>query len=273
MELLNKACCGKEYNIFNFVSEVEIQKDVIKIEGKDILSIIEGKESNLENSSLISLSLPLSTLLNKESDNLKNQQLRSLNEETEGNEEAASRRDVIFDRNIITNELAEVAVIIITKILEESRRRIGFVKCIESDEEDKILYDRLRAFLWDCEKLIGLREMEMIHGLILLEKIYKNHGNGDDFHSNFVDLIFYLITCLILAHKFNSDKPFTNEEWCNIGNINLSTFNACETHTLWLLKYELWIDEKDMEHFINEHEYKWKQNQINRRKIFCSKTN
>jgi hypothetical protein len=171
-------------------------------------------------------------------------------------------RDVVFDKNIFSNELAEVAVSVISGILEESRRKVGFVKSIETDEEDKCLYDRLWAFLSDSQKIIRLRENEMIHGLILLEKVYEKHGNGNDFHSSFVDLIFYLGTCLILAHKFNSDTPIKNEEWCSIGNMSLSTVNACEAHTLWLLKYELWIDGKDIEYFAKRHGYKMRFNSV-----------
>jgi hypothetical protein len=114
-------------------------------------------------------------------------------------------RSVVFDINIISNELAGLAICIISRILEESRSRKGFVNSQKTDEEDKILYERLQAFLMDTQKIIRLQENEMLHGLILFEKVYKKHGNGNNFHSSFVDLIFYLVTCIIIAHKFNSD--------------------------------------------------------------------
>jgi hypothetical protein len=273
VELFKKACDEKDCNVFNFVSKERCGEEFAEFIEENKTKRTEGKDECLsikcvESSSASSL-LALGSWRSRDGEyNAENQIIRTpdTNMEIDGGvinikkyDEGCNGRNVIFDMNIMSDELARIAVSIISKILEESRRRIGFVKCIKIEEEDKILYDRLWAFLLDSQKIIHLREIEMIQGLILLENVYNNHhGNENNFHSNFVDLIFYLATCLILAHKFNSDKPFTNAEWCDIGNMNVSTINACEAHTLWLLKYELWINEKDIENFIKQHGYKRK---------------
>jgi hypothetical protein len=258
VELVNKACYRKDCNVFDFLSEkVNLPGIEKEVEKSDILIVEKsGDVLSVEKKDL---------LMKEEAARSEASKIRTpdTNIESDGNMEHlgdgkkwSDSIDVIFDVNIISKELAGVAVSVISWILKDSREKGGFVKTVKTDEEDKVLYDRLWAFLSDSQRIIRLRESEMIQGLILLEKVYEKHGSGNDFHSSFVDLIFYLATCLLLAHKFSSDSPITNEEWCNIGNMSLSTINACEAHTLWLLKYELWIDIKDVEHFMNRHGYK-----------------
>jgi hypothetical protein len=249
MDTLNKACYGKDCNVFDFVSEAKIASEIGKQMEKNVY---EESSSYFSNKKM--------ELVIIEEEHHEETKIRTPDTNVELDEgvmknEIINSRDVIFDKKVLSKELAEIAVSIILKILEENRKRIKYVKSVKTDEEDRELYDRLCAFLSDCQKIIGLRESEMIHGLILLEKVYEKHGKGNDFHSNFVDLIFYLATCLILAHKFNSDTPITNEDWCDIGNMSLSTINSCESHTLWLLKYELWVDERDVECFKKRNKY------------------
>jgi hypothetical protein len=258
MEIKNfeEACYGEKCNIFDIINQTIEPIELVKEKEKNEINL-KGTEHNI-------MIKNFKSLVKEEACDSEEIKIRTpdtntvLDEGVMNVKKSIYLRDVIFDMNVISNELAGVAVSILTKILKESRKKIKFVETEETAEEDKILYDRIWAFLSDCQRIIHLRESEMIHGLILLEKVYEKHGNGNDFHSNFVDLIFYLVTCIILAHKYSTDTPITNEEWCNIGNLSTQTINACEAHTLWLLKYELWINEKDVKDFIKGHEYKTK---------------
>jgi hypothetical protein len=43
-----------------------------------------------------------------------------------------------------------------------------------------------------------------------------------------------------------------------MANMSLLTVNTCEAHTLWLLKYEVWVDDENIEKFARLHEYERK---------------
>jgi hypothetical protein len=111
--------------------------------------------------------------------------------------------------------------------------------------------NRIEALLQDFQQKLGFTFSEFIYGLVLLKRIHMTSRNSKDFHNdNIVDMIFYLVTCLMVAHKISNDLVFSNEYFSQILNLNLGTINACELNVLYLLGYNANVSVEEYNAFV-----------------------
>jgi hypothetical protein len=111
--------------------------------------------------------------------------------------------------------------------------------------------NRIDALLQDFQHKLGFTLSEFVCGLILLKRIYMSQRDSKDFHNeNIVDMIFYLVTCLMLAHKTSNDSVYSNQYFSQILNLNLGTINACELNVLLLLQFNVNVSVEEYNGFV-----------------------
>jgi hypothetical protein len=147
-------------------------------------------------------------------------------------------KEIVFDKEITPDWMIEIGLLMIWTIVKESRGFIDFQKIVSPSKEDVEMSNRLKDILLDLRKFVGLRKGEMTVGIIILSRLFLNERNNENFHgSNYVDLIFYMVCCLLISHKISGDHNFGNVYWSRVGNLNLETVNACESNILSLLSF------------------------------------
>jgi hypothetical protein len=155
-----------------------------------------------------------------------------------------------FDSEIVRNEVLKMAYFLIIEIVKESRKLHNVEITAHQEEEDRNLIERLVVLLKDFKEQARLRQSEMIIGLIYLQRIRESHKHNTVFHStNYVDMIFYMVCCILISHKISQDVPYNNYYWSKLGNLNIHTINACELHCLDLLNYNTYVDSSEYSSF------------------------
>jgi hypothetical protein len=111
--------------------------------------------------------------------------------------------------------------------------------------------NRIDALLQDFQHKLGFTFGEFVCRLILLKRIYMTERGSKDFHNNnIVDMIFYLVTCLMLAHKISNDSVYSNQYFSQILNLNLGTINGCELNVLSLLQFNVNVSVEEYNAFV-----------------------
>jgi hypothetical protein len=159
----------------------------------------------------------------------------------------------VIDKRGVTEKLKRLSCCMVTEFLKS-----GSGKCScdnkgtwNRDESLCGMSSRIEALLEDFQHKLGFTLSEFVCGLVLLKRIYMTQRSSKDFHNNnIVDMIFYLVTCLMLAHKISNDSVYSNQYFCEILNLNLGTINGCELNVLSLLQFNVNISVEEYNAFV-----------------------
>jgi hypothetical protein len=103
--------------------------------------------------------------------------------------------------------------------------------------------DEIKSFLNNCE----LKDRTIIYGLILLDRLVCEKGEKLKMIKNHVDLMFILISCIIIGYKMEKIDHSRNYDWCNKCEkiLDLKTMNECESFVIGHLNFNLLISKKE----------------------------
>jgi hypothetical protein len=158
---------------------------------------------------------------------------------------------VEFDKHLVDEKLIGYVINNGKSLLKEARvLRGGDLSCECDDGFEKRLVESIHRII--C--LGRFSRSEAILSVILLNRTFEVHkvkGNFGVF-CNYTDLIFMMVTSLILSHKCSNDVCFRNSQFCanDWGNLSVQTLNAAEMHMLKTLEFDLRVSEKEFSGYV-----------------------
>jgi hypothetical protein len=155
-----------------------------------------------------------------------------------------------LDGDIVNVELLKRCYLVVVEIVQESRQVRNVEITAEDVENDKVMIGRLILLLNHVKEFLRLRNSEVIYAMIFLKRIRESRRLDEKFHcTSYVDMIFYLVCCMLLSHKVSQDVPYSNKYWAKVCNLNIETVNACERHCLDLLSFNTYISAEEYQMF------------------------
>jgi hypothetical protein len=166
-----------------------------------------------------------------------------------------SKAGPVIDRRGVTEKLKRLSFCMVTQFLKSGN---GSFSCDEKGSWNGNASDflggmanRIDALLQDFQHKLGFTLSEFVCGLVLMKRMYMNQRDSKDFHNDsIVNMIFYLVTCLMLAHKTSNDSVYSNQYFSEILNLNLGTINACELNVLTLLEFNVNVSVEEYNAFM-----------------------
>ena len=102
-------------------------------------------------------------------------------------------------------------------------------------------------YLLRFKKYTNIENSTLIISIIYIDIICQKH----DITIQEINIHRLFLICCVLAIKYNEDIQFTNSYYAKVGGISNKELNLLEFHTIKLLDYNLSINEKVFNRYVN----------------------
>jgi hypothetical protein len=163
--------------------------------------------------------------------------------------EENSIQQVTFDNKDVCDNLIEQVVRHGEGLLRTAR--ITSNQCFNSGE-DELMRTKMRECVGKIVILGRFCPSEMIVSVIFLRRTFdtcSTNGTNMKLFETYTDLIFMVVTSLILSHKASNDVCHGNKAFCRSdwGNLSVSTVNEAESFMLKTLNFDLSVEREEFE--------------------------
>ena len=91
-------------------------------------------------------------------------------------------------------------------------------------------------------KYAQLRTTELLQALSLIDRMSKSHWATGVFVLSADNIFLCVLSCLMLAHKFSTDKPYSNGWFAKCFGLSLTLLNETESTVFSLLHFSVAVD-------------------------------
>lgn len=145
----------------------------------------------------------------------------------------------------LSDSLISFAAFCITQVAQSNiatiQQRTGRPHQSQSTAEQ--INSLLEYLLRRLKKHAQLRTTELLQALCYIDTMSKQHWAAGEFILCPENVFLSVLVCVMLAHKFNTDKPFSNAWFSKCFGVSLTVLNKTEESVLELLGYELKVKE------------------------------
>lgn len=93
--------------------------------------------------------------------------------------------------------------------------------------------------------VLCLRESEILRGLVLLERMVSGGLSDIVFSLSEENLPMALVVAMMLANKTSADKPYSNQAWAELFEIDISLLNESEMFFLKCISFDAGVSEAE----------------------------
>ncbi|KAA6389558.1 MAG: hypothetical protein EZS28_014918 [Streblomastix strix] len=134
-----------------------------------------------------------------------------------------------FDCAVVPNEVLKFAAFCVSRVI---------TIC---DEKLQHTASQIEFFLSRMRNEAGMRTTELIQALALIDIISKRNVDQMPFELTHANIYLVLLVCVMIAHKSNCDKPYSNGWWSRQFGATLPILNESEVVVLRLLDYNTYV--------------------------------
>ncbi|KAK2953950.1 hypothetical protein BLNAU_11052 [Blattamonas nauphoetae] len=136
----------------------------------------------------------------------------------------------ILDTERMTDQLIQFTAYCITSVAKAN------TKSHPRQDVDNVLVYLLQRMRKHAE----LRPSELMQALAFMDDLSHSFPVSG-FAMDTGNCVLATIVCVMIAHKFNSDKPYSNAWWAQVFGVQLSVLNQSEESVLQMLNWKLEI--------------------------------
>ena len=134
---------------------------------------------------------------------------------------------------------------LLLNICEENKQKIEKAINKKIQIPKNISKNSLRNFIIKLAKYVKIHDSTMILTLIYIDRMCK-YSKTTIIYNNIFQLV---LTSLLIAIKYNEEKNFSFKYFASLGGITASELKILEKKFLYLINYNLYVDQKLFEKY------------------------
>ena len=134
---------------------------------------------------------------------------------------------------------------LLLNICEENKQKIENAIKKKIQIPKNISKNSLRNFIIKLAKHVKIHDSTMIITLIYIDRMCNNN-NITITYNNIFQLV---LTSLLIAIKYNEEKNFSFKYFASLGGITASELKILEKKFLYLINYNLYVDQRSFEKY------------------------
>ena len=156
------------------------------------------------------------------------------------NNESQKRKAKLF-------QISNIQIIseLLLNICEENKQKIEKAVNKKIQIPKNISKNSLRNFIIKLAKYVKIHDSTMILALIYIDRMCKSN-KITIIYNNIFQLV---LTSLLIAIKYNEEKNFSFKYFASLGGITASELKILEKKFLYLINYNLYVDQKLFEKY------------------------